>query len=45
MDADGHKYTVEMVVDDNSPIHGKSIETAGLRHLLALYLLGMAAGP
>ena len=35
---DPRKYTVEMLVDPNSPLIGKSIEEAGLRHLSSMYL-------
>ena len=33
------EYTVEMLVEDGSPLVGKSIEQAGLRHLHGLYLV------
>ncbi len=36
---DVRQYTVEMVVSDHSPLAGKSIEDAGLRHLPGLYLV------
>jgi di/tricarboxylate transporter len=36
--ADPRQYTIEMVVEPNSPLVGKSIEEAGLRHLPGLYL-------
>lgn len=36
---DVRQYTVEMVVVPNSPLTGKSIEEAGLRHLPGLYLV------
>ena len=35
---EARKYKVEMVVQDDSPIVGKTIEEAGLRHLPGLYL-------
>ena len=35
---DSRKYTVEMEIQPDSPIVGKSIEDAGLRHLPGLYL-------
>jgi len=37
--ADVREYTVEMVVEKNSPLAGMSIEDAGLRHLPGLYLV------
>ena len=36
---DVRQYTVEMMVSANSPLSGKSIEQAGLRHLPGLYLV------
>ncbi len=33
------EYTVEMVVEENGPLVGKSVEQAGLRHLPGLYLV------
>ncbi|HEX5106130.1 MAG TPA: SLC13 family permease [Pirellulaceae bacterium] len=36
--ADPREYTVEMQVEADSPLAGKSIEAAGLRHLPGLYL-------
>ncbi|GAB6067564.1 SLC13 family permease [Methylothermus subterraneus] len=33
------EYTVEMLVEENGPLVGKSIEQAGLRHLPGLYLV------
>ena len=36
---DARQYTVEMMVEPNSPIAGKTIEEAGLRHLPGLYLM------
>jgi di/tricarboxylate transporter len=35
---DPRQYTVEMMVEQNSPLDGKSIEEAGLRHLQGVYL-------
>ncbi len=35
---DIRQYTVEMVVESGSPLAGKTIEQAGLRHLPGLYL-------
>ncbi|MBE9136598.1 SLC13 family permease [Nodosilinea sp. LEGE 07088] len=35
---DPREYTVEMVVAEHSPLAGKTIEQAGLRHLPGLYL-------
>ena len=35
---DPREYTVEMLVEANSPIAGKTIEEAGLRHLPGVYL-------
>ncbi len=37
--ADVREYTVEMLVEDNSPLAGKSVEDAGLRQLPGLYLV------
>ena len=37
--ADVREYTVEMVVEANSPLAGKSVEDAGLRQLPGLYLV------
>ena len=36
---DVRQYTVEMMVSTNSPLSGKSIQQAGLRHLPGLYLV------
>jgi di/tricarboxylate transporter len=36
--ADPRQYTVEMLVDAASPLAGKTIEEAGLRHLPGVYL-------
>lgn len=36
--ADPREYTIEMLVEPGSPLVGKSIEEAGLRHLSGLYL-------
>ncbi|HSM82901.1 MAG TPA: SLC13 family permease [Nodosilinea sp.] len=35
---DPREYTVEMVVETSSPLAGKTVEQAGLRHLPGLYL-------
>jgi di/tricarboxylate transporter len=37
--SDAREYTVEMMVEHESPLHGKSIEQAGLRQLPGLYLI------
>jgi di/tricarboxylate transporter len=36
---DPREYTVEMVVSDGSPLAGKTLEDAGLRHLPGLYVV------
>ncbi|MCH2211820.1 MAG: SLC13 family permease [Fuerstiella sp.] len=36
---DPREYTVEMIVQEGSPLVGKSIEAAGLRHLSGMYLM------
>jgi di/tricarboxylate transporter len=36
---DPRRYTVEMLVEPGSPLAGKTIEQAGLRHLPGLYLM------
>ncbi len=36
---DAREYIVEMLVEPGSPLAGKSIEQAGLRHLPSLYLI------
>jgi len=36
---DPREYTVEMLVEPGSPLAGKSIEDAGLRHLSGMYLM------
>jgi di/tricarboxylate transporter len=41
---DIRQYTVEMVVAPRSPLAGKSVEQAGLRHLPGLYLAEIARG-
>ncbi|MEH6551008.1 MAG: SLC13 family permease [Pseudomonadales bacterium] len=41
---DARQYTVEMLVETDSPIDGKSIEEAGLRHLPGLYLAEIVRG-
>ncbi|MES9971607.1 MAG: SLC13 family permease [Candidatus Thiodiazotropha sp.] len=37
--SDAREYTVEMLVENGSPLHGKSIEQAGLRQLPGLFLV------
>jgi di/tricarboxylate transporter len=39
---DARQYTLEMVVAPRSPLAGKSVEQAGLRHLPGLYLAEIA---
>lgn len=41
---DVRQYTVEMVVPPRSPLAGKTVEQAGLRHLPGLYLIEVARG-
>ncbi len=41
---DPREYTVEMVVEDNSPLSGKTLEQAGLRHLPGLFLTEIQRG-
>ncbi len=36
---DARSYTTEMLVEDSSPLVGRTIEQAGLRHLPGLYLM------
>jgi di/tricarboxylate transporter len=36
--SDPKEYTVEMMVEEGSPLAGKTIEQAGLRHLAGVYL-------
>jgi di/tricarboxylate transporter len=38
------QYTVEMVVSPQSPLAGKSVQEAGLRHLAGLYLAEIVRG-
>lgn len=38
---DARQYTFEMVIDLDSPIHGQTIEQAGLRNLPGGYLIGI----
>lgn len=40
--ANAREYTVEMLVEPGSALEGKSIETAGLRHLPGMYLVEIA---
>ena len=50
---DAREYTIEMMVAQNSPLEGKTVQAAGLRHLPGLYLVEIersgevipAAGP
>ena len=42
--ADARQYSVEMVVEPEGPLVGKSIEEAGLRHLPGLYLAEIVRG-
>ncbi|MGB7086156.1 MAG: SLC13 family permease [Phormidesmis sp.] len=41
---DLRQYTVDMAVMPNSPLTGKTVEKAGLRHLPNLYLAGIVRG-
>ena len=41
---DPREYTVEMVVEDHSPLAGKTVEKAGLRHLPGLFLTEIQRG-
>jgi len=41
---DPRQYTVEMVVEDNSPLGNKTVEEAGLRHLPGLFLVEIVRG-
>lgn len=41
---DPREYTVEMVVEDHSPLAGKTVEKAGLRHLPSLFLTEIQRG-
>jgi len=41
---DSRRYQVEMIVQPDAPIIGKSIEAAGLRHLPGLYLTHIERG-
>lgn len=41
---DPREYTVEMVVEDHSPLAGKTVEQAGLRHLPGLFLTEIQRG-
>jgi len=38
-ESDARQYTVEMIVEPNSPLIDRTIEDAGLRHLPGLYLI------
>jgi di/tricarboxylate transporter len=41
---DPREYTVEMVVEEHSPLAGKTVEKAGLRHLPGLFLTEIQRG-
>jgi len=41
---DVREYALEMMVEPDSPLEGKSIEEAGLRHLPGLYLMEVERG-
>jgi len=41
---DPRKYTVEMLVEPGSPLVGRTIEQAGLRHLAQMYLMEIDRG-
>lgn len=41
---DPREYTVEMVVEEGSPLSGKTVEKAGLRHLPGLFLTEIQRG-
>jgi di/tricarboxylate transporter len=41
---DPRQYTVEMMVEQGSPLVGKTIEEAGLRHLPGMYLVEVERG-
>jgi di/tricarboxylate transporter len=41
---DPREYTVEMEIDTSSPLVGKTIEAAGLRHLPGMYLMEIDRG-
>ena len=41
---DAREYVVEMLVEAGSPLHGRTIEQAGLRHLPGLYLIEIDRG-
>ncbi|MEM9021546.1 MAG: SLC13 family permease [Planctomycetota bacterium] len=38
---DPREYTVEVIVDEGGPMHDKTVEQAGLRHLPGLFLTGI----
>jgi di/tricarboxylate transporter len=42
--ADAREYTVEMLVEPDSPLEGKSVEDAGLRQLPGMYLIEVDRG-
>jgi di/tricarboxylate transporter len=41
---DPRQYTVEMVIDSDSPLAGKTVKKAGLRHLPRLFLMEIIRG-
>jgi di/tricarboxylate transporter len=41
---DPRRYTVEMMVEQGSPLAGKTVEEAGLRHLPGMYLVEVERG-
>jgi len=43
-ESEARRYTVEMLVEQNSPIDGKTIEQAGLRHLRGVFLAEIDRG-
>lgn len=44
LEADPREYTVEMLVESGSPLVGKTIEDAGLRQLIGMYLMEIERG-
>jgi di/tricarboxylate transporter len=42
--ADPREYTLEMMIEPGSPLAGKTIEAAGLRHLPGTYLMEIGRG-
>lgn len=41
---DVREYTIEMIVEPGSPLAGKTVEDAGLRHLAGVYLVEIERG-